>query len=143
MEHIWIDDTSMNNDIKDNTLPNDSVDDSDDSSDNSDANDSCIVAPDLWIPKRKRKKLYKLLSYCKTRWYSAVLVMRRFYLLYESMKALYKDMEQNPTAYSKQKKNEFMASMRKIDRREHLRAVCYLHHWFKESLFVKLTLLFR
>ena len=33
MEHIWIDDTSMNNDIKDSTLPNDSGDDSDDSSD--------------------------------------------------------------------------------------------------------------
>ena len=52
--------------------------------------------------------------------------MRRFYSLYESMKALYKDMKQNPTAYSKQKKNEFMASMGKIDKRELLRAVYYL-----------------
>ena len=126
MEHIWIDDMSMDNDIKGSTLPNDSGDDSDDSSDNSDTNDSCIAVPDLSIPKRKRKKPYKLLSYCETRWYSAVLVMRRFYSLYESMKSLYDDMEQNPTAYSKQKKNEFMASMGKIDKRELLRAVCYL-----------------
>ena len=33
MEHIWIDDMSMDNDIKGSTLPNDSGDDSDDSSD--------------------------------------------------------------------------------------------------------------
>ena len=52
--------------------------------------------------------------------------MRRFYSLYESMKFLYDDMEQNPTAYSKQKKNEFIASMGKIDKRELLRAVYYL-----------------
>ena len=78
MEHIWIDDMSMDNDIKDSTLPNDSGDDSDDSSDNSDTNDSCIAVPDLSIPKRKRNRRYKLLSYCETRWYSAVLVMRRF-----------------------------------------------------------------
>ena len=42
MSHSWIDDMSMENDIEDNTLPNDSVDDSDDSSDNSDTNDSCV-----------------------------------------------------------------------------------------------------
>ena len=46
MEHIWIDDMSMDNDIKGSTLPNDS---GDDSSDSSDANDSCIAVPDLWI----------------------------------------------------------------------------------------------
>ena len=42
MEHIWIDDMSMENDIKDSTPPNDLGDDSDDSSDNSDTNDSCV-----------------------------------------------------------------------------------------------------
>lgn len=123
MEQIWIDDMSMDNDIKDSTPPNDS---GDDSSDSSDANDGCVAVPDLSIPKRKRNKPYKLLSYCETRWYSAVLVMRRFYSLYESLKSLYDDMEQNPTAYNIQKKNEFMASMRKIDKGELLRAVCYL-----------------
>ena len=112
--------------IKDGTLPNDSGDDSDDSSDFSDANDRCVDVSDHWIPKRKMNKPYKLLSYCETRWYSAVLVMRRFYSLYESMKSLYDDMEQNPTAYNIQKKNKFMASMRRIDNRELLRAVCYL-----------------
>lgn len=42
------------------------------------------------------------------------------------MLSLYDDMGQNPTAYNKLKKNEFTASMRKIDKGELLRAVCYL-----------------
>ena len=73
----------------------------------------------------KRVRVYahhKLRSFCEVRWYSAWMVMARFYELYESLitVSLLRD-------FIDQKTKDFITAMEKIKKEELLRALHYLY----------------
>ena len=71
-------------------------------------------------------RTYRLREFCITRWFSAWLVMHRFYSLFEALSSLASDMEQDSSLYTGPKRNEFIAAMRDIDIDMVLRALHYL-----------------
>ncbi len=74
-----------------------------------------------------RTKTYKLKDFCVTRWYSAWLVMNRFYSLLEALDALVREMEEDESFYKGPKRATFINTLRSIDEGELRRALHFLY----------------
>lgn len=75
--------------------------------------------------RRKGTRVYKLLSFCETRWYSCWTVMVRFFTLIKALTVLMYRCEQSKYLLSSGGK-EFVAAMKKVKRGELYAAIHYL-----------------
>ena len=69
---------------------------------------------------------YRLIEFCVTRWFSAWIVMHRFYSLFEALSSLASDIEQDGSLFTGPKRKDFIMAMKKIDSDLVLRALHFL-----------------
>ena len=69
---------------------------------------------------------YCLLTFCETRWYSAWLVMCRFFSLFSALTALRDDMEESQKGYDAKLKAIFIDAMSNINKRQLLKLIHFL-----------------